>query len=83
MSKPKDFEKFVDKLHSVGVEDIKVIESQDWNHGYIHSEDFNAENDENTISLLNRFIEESEIDLDKTRVKKIIGGLYAEACEVD
>ena len=82
-SNPKDFEKFIDKLHSVGVEDLKVIESADWNHGYIHASDFNADEDENTIALLNRFIEESEIDLDKTRIKKLVGGLYAQACEVE
>ena len=36
-----------------------------------------------TINLLNRFIEESEISLDKNRVKELIGGLYNKACEVD
>ena len=82
-SKPKDFEKFVDKLHAVDVEDLKIIESLDWNHGYIHGEDFEAENDENTITLLNRFVEESEISLDKDRVKKLIGTLYKQACEVE
>ena len=82
-SNPKDFEKFIDKLHSVGVEDLKVIESADWNHGYIHSQDFTAEEDENTIALLNRFIEESEISLDKNRVKKLVGGLYAKECELE
>ena len=82
-SNPKDFEKFIDKLNSVGVEDLKVIESADWNHGYIHATDFDADEDENTIALLNRFIEESEIDLDKTRIKKLVGGLYAQACEVE
>ena len=49
----------------------------------MHGEDFDAENEENTITLLNRFIEESEVDLDKDRVKELIGGLYAQACEVD
>jgi hypothetical protein len=28
-SKPKDFEKFVDKLYSVGVQEIKIIENFD------------------------------------------------------
>ena len=82
-SKPKDFEKFIDKLHAIDVEDLKIIESLDWNHGYIHGEDFEAENDENTITLLNRFVEESEISLDKDRVKKLIGTLYKQACEVE
>ena len=82
-SKPKEFEKFLDKLNSVCPEDLKVIESVDWNHGYVHGEQFDAENEENTITLLNRFIEEAEVDLDKGRVKELIGGLYNKACEVD
>ena len=82
-TKPKDFEKFIDKLHAVGVEDLKIIDSADWNHGYIHGENFEAEEDENTIALLNRFIDESEIDLNKDRVKELMGTLYATACEVD
>lgn len=49
----------------------------------MHGEEFDAENEENTINLLNRFIEESEISLDKNRVKELIGGLYNKACEVD
>ena len=82
-SKPKDFEKFVDKLHAVGVEDLKVIESADWNNGYVIGEDFEAEEDENTISLLNRFVDESDISLEKDRVKELMGGLYRQACEVE
>ncbi len=83
ISKRKEFEKFIDKINSVGVEDLKVIETLDWNHGYITGTDFDAENEENTISLLNRFVEESEITLDKDRVKKILNGLYSKACEVE
>ncbi len=82
-SNPKEFEKFVDKLHAVGVEELKVIESADWNNGYVVGEDFDANNEENTISLLNRFVDEAEISLDKNRIKDLMGHLYAKACEVD
>ena len=82
-TRPKDFEKFIDKLHGVGVEDLKVIESADWNNGYVVGEDFKAEDEENTISLLNRFVDESEVSLDKHRVKELLGGLYKKACEVE
>ena len=40
-------------------------------------------NEENTISLLNRFVDEAEISLDKNRIKDLMGHLYAKACEVD
>ena len=78
-SKPKDFEKFIDKLYSIGVQDLKIIENFD-----IHeSEDFEIEEEENTLSILSRYIEESEIELDKNIVKGIFKDLYREACEVE
>lgn len=82
-SSPKDFEKFIDKLHTVGVEELKVIENFDYNQGWVHSEDFEAEEDENTIAILHRYIEESDVELDKSRVKEMIGTLYRQACEVE
>ena len=78
-SKSKDFEKFIDKLYSIGVQDLKIIENFD-----IHeSEDFEIEEEENTLSILSRYIEESEIELDKNIVKGIFKDLYREACEVE
>ena len=71
-SNPKDFEKFVDKLYSVGVQDLKIIENFE-----IHeSEDFEIEEDENTLSILNRYIEESEFEFDKNIIKGIFQDLY-------
>ena len=78
-SKPKEFEKFIDKLYSIGVQDLKIIENFD-----IHeSEDFEIEEEENTLSILSRYIEESEIELNKNIVKGIFKDLYREACEVE
>ena len=78
-SKSKDFEKFIDKLYSIGVQDLKIIENFD-----IHeSEDFEIEEEENTLSILSRYIEESEIELDKNIVKGMFKDLYREACEVE
>jgi DNA repair exonuclease SbcCD nuclease subunit len=82
-SNPKDFEKFIDKLNTVGVEELKVIENFDYNQGWVHSEDFEAEEEENTIAILHRYIEESDVELDKSRVKEMIGTLYRQACEVE
>ena len=38
--------------------------------------------DENTLSLLNRYIDESEFDLDKNIIKGIFQDLYRQAFEV-
>jgi DNA repair exonuclease SbcCD nuclease subunit len=76
---PKDFEKFIDKLYSVGVQDMKIIE----NFQMTESEDFEVDEEENTISILNRYIEESDLELDKGIIKKIIQDLYRQSCEVE
>ena len=78
-SNPKDFEKFIDKLYSIGVQDLKIVE----NYGIQESEDFEVEEEESTISILNRYIEESEFDLDKSIIKGIFQDLYRQACEVE
>ena len=78
-SKPKDFEKFIDKLYTTGVQELKIIENFE-----IHeSEEFEVDEEENTISILNRYIDESELQLDKNVVKGIFQDLYRQACEVE
>ncbi len=78
-SKPKDFEKFIDKLYSVGVQDLKIVENFE-----IHeNEDFQIDEEENTLSILNRYIEESDFEYDKNIVKGIFQDLYRQACEVE
>ena len=78
-SKPKDFEKFIDKLYSVGVQDLKIIE----NFEIQESENFEIDEEENTLSILNRYIDESEFELDKSIIKGIFQNLYSQACEVE
>ena len=78
-TKPKMFEKFLDKLYSVGVQELKIIENFDIQE----SEDFDVDEEENTISILNRYIDESEFDLDKNIIKGIFQDLYRQACEVE
>jgi len=78
-SKPKDFEKFIDKLYSAGIQELKIVENFE-----IHeSEDFEVEESENTISILNRYIDEAEMECDKSIVKGILQKIYSQACEVE
>ena len=78
-TKPKDFEKFIDKLYTVGIQDLKIIE----NFEIQESEDFRIDEEENTISILNRYIDESEVQFDKNIIKGILQDLYRESCEVE
>ena len=80
---PKEFEKFVDKLYTVGVEELKIIENFDYNQGWLHGEETEISEEENTISILNRYIEEAEVEIDKSKIKTLFGSLYTKACEVE
>ena len=78
-SKPKDFERFIDKLYKIGIQDLKIVENFDIQE----NENFVIDEEENTISILNRYIDESECDFDKNTIKGIFEELYKQACEVE
>ena len=78
-SDPKNFEKFIDKLYSSGIQDLKIIE----NFVIEEAENFEIEEEESTISILNRYIDESDIEFDKNIIKNIFQDLYRQACEVE
>jgi len=48
----------------------------------ITEKEFEAFESEDTLSILNRYVEESEIDLQKSTIQDIIKEVYQEACEV-
>ena len=50
---------------------------------FTEGEEFEADESEDTISLLNRYIQESEVDLDKSVITEILQDVYREACEVE
>ena len=74
----KQFERFIDKLYNANIAELKVVE----NFAIEVSEDFEAFESEDTISVLNRYIEEAEVNLDKSILKKMLGEIYQEACEI-
>tara|TARA_A100001234_G_scaffold173768_1_gene155225 strand:- start:2319 stop:3134 length:816 start_codon:yes stop_codon:yes gene_type:complete len=76
---PKQFEKYIDKLYSSNLFELKVVE----NFEFVESEEFEAEESEDTISILNRYIQEAEVDLDKAVITSILQDVYKEACEVE
>ena len=78
-SEPKKFEKFIDKLYSCGIQDLKIVE----NFAVQENEDFEVEESENTISILNRYIDEAEFECDSSIIKGILQKVYSQACEVE
>jgi len=77
-SDTKQFEKFIDKLYAANVSELKVIE----NFEIQESESFEAFDSEDTMSILNRYIEEAEVNLDKSTIQKLLQEVYQEACEL-
>jgi len=73
------FESLIDALYDVGVHDIKIVE-------HLSTED--SESDEvnievkDTLTLLNEYVDETEMAIDKTDLKKLMRSLYIESCEV-
>ena len=82
-SKPriKEFEKVIDKLYSVGVAELKIVENYDFG-GWYDDKEFSAMESEDTLSILDRYIQEAEVTLDKSKIQNIIRDTYQEACEM-
>ncbi len=74
------FDKYIDKINKAGCIDLKVVENF-----IIDDEgvDFSQDEYENTLTLLNKYIEESDFDLNKDVVKGIMKDVYREACEFE
>jgi len=74
------FERFIDKIYSANVAELKIVENFDFSGWYDTSE--NGYESEDTLSILNRYIDDSEVSLDKSLITKMVDEIYREACEV-
>ena len=80
-SNTKKFEKFVDKLYNSNVAELKIVENFEFN-GWYDDSDSEVYESEDTMSILHRYIEEAEVDLDKSIIQKMLQEVYQEACEL-
>ena len=72
------FETLVDRLYNVGVHDVKIVET-------LVDTDIDDDvelNVKDTLTLLSEYIDEINIQVDKSDLKKIMQSLYIESCEV-
>ncbi len=74
------FEKFVDKIIKIGAIDVKVVENFALNDEEV---DFSKDEGEDTLTILNKYIEDSDFDLSKEIVKNLMKEVYQQACELD
>jgi len=72
------FETLVDRLYNVGAHDVKIVETLVDADG-IDDTDLETKD---TMTLLNEYIDEVEISVDKSDLKKLMRNLYIESCQV-
>lgn len=73
-----DFEKFLDKLYSQNPAELKIVE----NFQVQIEQNFEALESEDTFAILQRYVEESECDLNKDNIMNILQEIYKEALEI-
>jgi hypothetical protein len=72
------FEKMIDNLYKAGAHDIKILET-------LVEDDLNEDPDlevKDTVTLLNEYIDEVEMSVDKSNLKNLMRNLYIESLEV-
>ena len=74
------FEKFLDKIIKIGSIDVKIVENFALNDEEV---DFSKDEGEDTLTILNKYIEDSDFDLNKEIVKNLMKEVYQQACELD
>jgi DNA repair exonuclease SbcCD nuclease subunit len=79
-SDQKLYEKYIDKLIKANPHEFKVIES------YVIvdpvSDDGDTIESEDTLSLLKKYVDESEINLNKGKIKNLINSIYQESYSI-
>ena len=71
------FETLVDRLYNVGVHDVKIIET------LVEDDKTDIEiSAKDTLTLLNEYIDDVEMSVDKSTLKNLMRSLYIESCEV-
>ena len=77
------FDRFIDKvLKESGAHEVKIIE--DFSElDASNVDDAIVENTEDTMALLEKYIEELDVDLDKSRLTNMMKSLYVEASDLE
>ena len=76
------FDQFLDRLYQADAFDIKIVEDFSDLDASTVSDDI-VENTEDTVTLLNKYIDDLPIDLEKDRLKNQMKSLYTEAQDLD
>jgi hypothetical protein len=78
---PHWFDMFIDKLEKAGVLDMQVVE--DHFHLDLETDDDIVNEAEDTLTILNKYVDTMQIQGDRQRLDNLIRTLYHEALNVD
>lgn len=73
-----DFEHMLNTLYDAGALDVKVVEKV----GVFDDPEADALDVKDTLTLLDEYLDEVTVDVDKTALKTLMKSLYIESCEV-
>lgn len=73
------FDQFVDLIAKENPAELKIIENYEVDDSLVDYSDVEVED---TLTILNKYVEESEFDLNKDMVKKLLKNIYKEALEL-
>ena len=76
------FDRFVDNLLRADTHEVKIIEDFSDLDASTVSDDI-VENSEDTMTLLNKYVDELQVNLDKPRLKNTMKSLYTEAQDLE
>ena len=76
------FDMFTDRLLQEQTHEVKIVEDFSDLDAQNVSDDI-AENTQDTTTLLEKYIDELDVDLDKKRLKNTMKTLYLEACDLE
>jgi DNA repair exonuclease SbcCD nuclease subunit len=72
------FDRYIDALQKVEPTDISIIEEFD-----VGMEDGDVEFVEDTLTILDNYLDSKELDVDKSKVKSVIRSVYNEAISIE
>lgn len=75
----KTYERFLDKLVDIQPHELKIIENIKLNSDFDSDE---IVQNEDTLTLLKKYVDESEIKLNKSRIKDLIQSIYQESFQL-
>jgi hypothetical protein len=79
-SNQSDYDRFINEMLKQDIIDLKIVETIDVNDDLVNASDLDCED---TLSTLNKYIEQSDFKLDKNFIRKILFDTYKEAYELE